>query len=82
MWTRHNLKLPISISRGIPKGKEQKNVKNYSLFNQNHAKETMMLDHTCDNLKEHVEEEMLATSVDEGMSVESPELHLFVTLFI
>ena len=42
----------------------------------------MMLDHTCDHLKEHVEEEMLATSVDEGMSVESPELHLFVLLFI
>ena len=41
-----------------------------------------MLEHTCDHLKEHVEEEMLTTSVDEGMSVESPELHLFVLLFI
>ena len=37
-----------------------------------------MLDHTCDHLKHHVEEEMLPANVDKGMGVESPELHLVV----
>ena len=35
---------------------------------------------TCYDLKQHVEEEMLAASVDKGISVESPELHLFVQI--
>ena len=35
---------------------------------------------TCDDLKQHVEEEMLAANVDKSMSVESPELHLFVRI--
>ena len=38
----------------------------------------MLLNDTCDQLKQHVEEEVLAASMDEGVSVETPDLFLFV----
>ena len=38
----------------------------------------MLLNETCDQLKQHVEEEVLAASMDEGVSVETPDLYLFV----
>ena len=38
----------------------------------------MLLNDTCDQLKQHVEEEVLAASMDEGVSVETPDLYLFV----
>ena len=39
-----------------------------------------MLDDTCDQLKQDVEEEMLATSMDEGISVEPPHLQLSIPI--
>ena len=40
----------------------------------------MLLNDTCDQLKQHVEEEVLAASMDEGVSVETPDL-FFLYLF-